>query len=111
MMHLSFSSPLYVDNLFLRFRSICLRLFQTLSMFFKFDKAGLIIGEIEVLRGLIEQCEHKVNYALLFTEYSNYNFLKNNFEEVSNVVFVHKHSNDFEILCILISKMILFAVV
>ena len=61
---------------------VCHRLFHTLSMFFKFHNAAVIMEEIELLRVKLEQCKQKVNYASLFTEYSRYNFLKHDYEEV-----------------------------
>lgn len=54
-------------------------------MFFKFDSAAIIIDEMEVYRGWLDKREEHVNYALLFTEYSRYNFFKNNYEEVGNL--------------------------
>lgn len=66
-------------------------------MYFKFGSAGVIIEEIEVIRVRLEQCKQQMNYASLFTEYSRYNFLKNNYDEVGNydLCVLRKVSNCF----------------
>ena len=51
-------------------------------MFYKFDDAAPIMEEIEILRMRLQLCHTSVNYALLFNEYSRYNYLKNNYKEV-----------------------------
>lgn len=64
------------------------RLFHTLSMYFKFDSAAVVIEEIEVIRVRLEQYK-RINYASLFTEYSRYNFLKNNYDEVGDYIYAY----------------------
>lgn len=62
-------------------------------MYFKFDSAASTCDEIIRLMSKLEEYEEEleacgdyINYALLYTEFSRYNFFKNNYEEVSTHV-------------------------
>lgn len=66
----------------------CHRLFHTLTTFFKFEFAESVYDEITKLKLKIEECDKKIekyekctNYALLYTEFSRYNYFKNQYEE------------------------------
>lgn len=52
-------------------------------MYFKFDDAEALINEIMSLILDLKKYDEYQNYALLYTEFSRYNFFKNDYEEVS----------------------------
>lgn len=71
--------------------SLSSRLFHTLTMYFKFDAAAQIFTEIITIKVALEQRGEYLDYTILYTEFSKYSFLKNNYEEVTyeiNLVFV-----------------------